>query len=61
MLADEPTGNLDTNTGREMHQLFFELNRELGMTILIVTHNNELAGQTPRRLRMADGVIVDEA
>ncbi|HET6279459.1 MAG TPA: ABC transporter ATP-binding protein [Polyangia bacterium] len=61
LLADEPTGNLDTNTGREMHRLFFELNRELGMTILIVTHNNELAGQTPRRLRMADGVIVDEA
>jgi lipoprotein-releasing system ATP-binding protein len=61
LLADEPTGNLDTHTGREMHALFFELNRELGMTILIVTHNNELAAQTPRRLRMADGVIVDEA
>lgn len=61
LLADEPTGNLDTKTGREMHQLFFELNRELGTTILIVTHNNELAGQTPRRLRMADGQIVDEA
>jgi lipoprotein-releasing system ATP-binding protein len=61
LLADEPTGNLDTKTGREMHALFFELNRELGMTILIVTHNNELAAQTPRRLRMADGVIVEEA
>jgi lipoprotein-releasing system ATP-binding protein len=60
LLADEPTGNLDTQTGREMHALFFELNRELGMTILIVTHNNELAAQTPRRLRMADGVILDE-
>ena len=34
LLADEPTGNLDTKTGREMHELFFELNRELGMTIL---------------------------
>jgi lipoprotein-releasing system ATP-binding protein len=61
LLADEPTGNLDTKTGREMHALFFELNRELGMTILIVTHNNELAAQTPRRLRMADGVIVEGA
>ncbi|HVR60405.1 MAG TPA: ABC transporter ATP-binding protein [Polyangia bacterium] len=61
LLADEPTGNLDTKTGREMHQLFFELNRELGMTILIVTHNNELAAQTPRKLRMADGRITDEA
>ncbi len=61
LLADEPTGNLDTKTGREMHALFFELNRELGTTILIVTHNNELAAQTPRRLRMVDGRIVDEA
>jgi lipoprotein-releasing system ATP-binding protein len=60
LLADEPTGNLDTKTGRDMHALFFELNRELGTTILIVTHNNELAAQTPRRLRMADGVIVEE-
>ncbi len=57
LLADEPTGNLDTKTGRDMHALFFELNRELGTTILIVTHNNELAAQTPRRLRMADGLI----
>ena len=59
LLADEPTGNLDTKTGREMHALFFELNRELGTTILIVTHNNQLAAQTPRRLRMADGLIVE--
>jgi lipoprotein-releasing system ATP-binding protein len=59
LLADEPTGNLDTKTGREMHDLFFELNRELGMTILIVTHNDELAAKTPRRLRMADGLIVE--
>ena len=61
LLADEPTGNLDMKTGREMHALFFELNRELGMTILIVTHNNELAEQTPRRLQMVDGVIVEDA
>jgi lipoprotein-releasing system ATP-binding protein len=59
LLADEPTGNLDTKTGRDMHELFFELNRELGMTILIVTHNDELAAKTPRRLRMADGLIVE--
>jgi lipoprotein-releasing system ATP-binding protein len=59
LLADEPTGNLDTKTGREIHELFFELNRELGTTILIVTHNDELAQKTPRRLRMADGLIVD--
>jgi len=60
LLADEPTGNLDTKTGREMHELFFELNSELQMTILIVTHNDELAARTPRRLRMADGVIVEQ-
>ncbi len=60
LLADEPTGNLDTKTGREMHELFFELNRERGMTILIVTHNDELAARMPRRLRMADGVIVEQ-
>jgi lipoprotein-releasing system ATP-binding protein len=59
LLADEPTGNLDTRTGREMHDLFFELNSEIGMTILIVTHNDELAAKTPRRLRMTDGLIVE--
>ena len=60
LLADEPTGNLDTKTGRDMHDLFFELNRELGMTLLIVTHNPELAAQTGRRLRMADGMLVEK-
>lgn len=57
LLADEPTGNLDTRTSREMHQMFFDLNQELGMTILLVTHNDELAAQVPRRLKMVDGVI----
>ncbi len=59
LLADEPTGNLDTKTGREMHELFFELNREFGMTLLIVTHNPELAAQTGRRLRMVDGILLE--
>ncbi|MEO5769435.1 MAG: ABC transporter ATP-binding protein [Polyangia bacterium] len=59
LLADEPTGNLDTKTGREMHELFFQLNRELGMTLLIVTHNPELAAQTGRRMRMVDGMLVE--
>lgn len=61
LLADEPTGNLDTRTGRSMHELFFDLNRELGMTILLVTHNDELAAQAPRRLRMVDGQIREHA
>jgi lipoprotein-releasing system ATP-binding protein len=61
LLGDEPTGNLDTKTSREMHELFFELNREMGMTLLLVTHNDELAAQTNRRLRMVDGLIQEAA
>jgi lipoprotein-releasing system ATP-binding protein len=60
LLGDEPTGNLDTKTGRSIHDLFFELNRELGMTLLLVTHNDELAGRAFRKLRMVDGSIQEE-
>jgi lipoprotein-releasing system ATP-binding protein len=61
LLADEPTGNLDSATGGEIHELFFELNRERGTTMLIVTHNPELADRMPRRLHMVDGILVDGA
>ncbi len=61
LLADEPTGNLDSHTGDEIHELFFELNRERGMTMLVVTHNPELARRMPRRLHMVDGVLEHEA
>jgi lipoprotein-releasing system ATP-binding protein len=61
LLGDEPTGNLDTKTGQAMHDLFFELNRELGMTLLLVTHNNELAGRAYKKLRMIDGQVVVES
>ncbi len=61
LLADEPTGNLDSNTGREINNLFFDLNREQGTTILIVTHNPKLAELMPRCLRMKDGGLVDGA
>ena len=55
LLADEPTGNLDRATGEAIHQLFLELNRERGSTLLVVTHNPDLAALMPRRLRMVDG------
>src|SRR5262245_17583685 len=55
LLADEPTGNLDRQTGEAIHQLFLELNQERGSTLLVVTHNPELASLMPQRLRMVDG------
>jgi lipoprotein-releasing system ATP-binding protein len=55
LLADEPTGNLDRSTGTAIHELFLELNREHGSTLLVVTHNPDLAALMPRRLRMIDG------
>jgi len=57
LLADEPTGNLDSKTGEGIHELLLELNRERGMTMLVVTHNPELAGHMPRCLTMVDGQI----
>jgi lipoprotein-releasing system ATP-binding protein len=60
LLADEPTGNLDTHTGEEIHKLIVELNRERGMTMLVTTHNVDFAARMPRRVRMIDGVLLDE-
>ncbi len=60
LLADEPTGNLDTAMSEEIHQLLFELNEKHGTTMLAVTHNAELANRMPRRVRMVDGLIVEE-
>ncbi len=60
LLADEPTGNLDTKTSREVHQLLFRLNEEQKITMLIVTHNPELASQVPRRIRMKDGRLIGD-
>jgi lipoprotein-releasing system ATP-binding protein len=59
LLADEPTGNLDEATGEGIHQLLTELNRRLGIAAIVVTHNPRLAERMPRRLRLAEGLVVD--
>ncbi len=58
VLADEPSGNLDSDNSRDLHNLFFELRKELGQTFVIVTHNRELADMADRKLVMKDGKIV---
>ncbi|HHZ95408.1 MAG TPA: ABC transporter ATP-binding protein [Flavobacteriales bacterium] len=58
LLADEPSGNLDSENAALLHDLFFELRDKLGITIIIVTHNEELAARADRTLRMADGNII---
>jgi len=57
VLADEPTGNLDSKTSEAIHTLFFQLNRTKGITFLIVTHSRELADMMPRKVTMRDGMI----
>jgi len=58
LLADEPSGNLDSENAAKLHDLFFELRDKLGLTIIIVTHNEELAARADRTLRMSDGVFL---
>lgn len=60
VLADEPTGNLDTATSQSMQELFFKLNQTRGITFLIVTHSQELASSLPRVISMKDGEIVSD-
>ena len=57
ILADEPTGALDSKTGRMVMDLFHKLNREQGKTIVLITHNQELAAETGRVLTMRDGIL----
>jgi lipoprotein-releasing system ATP-binding protein len=59
LLADEPTGNLDSETARETNLLFQKLSKELGQTIVLVTHNEELANLCDRKLEMIDGQFVN--
>lgn len=59
VLADEPTGNLDTHTGDELFDLLRTFNKEFGITFVIVTHNESLAAKCDRTIRMVDGMIVE--
>jgi putative ABC transport system ATP-binding protein len=57
VLADEPTGNLDTENGTQVIRLLSDLNRELGVTVLLATHSDEAARYASRTIRMRDGLI----
>ena len=61
IFADEPTGNLDSSTGEKVEDLLFELNHERGITLIIVTHDLELAARCDRQVQIKDGLIVKEA
>ena len=61
IFADEPTGNLDSATGDKIENLLFGLNKEKGITLIIVTHDEELAAKCGRQIRIADGSIVEDA
>ena len=58
LLADEPSGNLDTKTREDIHRLFFELRDRLGQTVVIVTHDEHLAAMSVRRIVLSDGQVV---
>jgi len=60
ILADEPTGNLDTKSGSEILDILLDLNKEQGTTLIFVTHDAEIASRTQRRVRLLDGLIVNE-
>jgi len=60
ILADEPSGNLDTENKNELHKLFFRLRDTFGQTIIIVTHDRQLAGMSDRILQIKDGLIINE-
>jgi lipoprotein-releasing system ATP-binding protein len=60
VLADEPTGNLDSHTGEAVHEMLKQINREKGITFIIVTHNDKLAIRADRVLRMVEGRMIQE-
>ena len=60
ILADEPSGSLDSRNKEELHQLLVTLNRDLGITLLVVTHDTNLAYLSNRIIEMQDGIIIGE-
>jgi putative ABC transport system ATP-binding protein len=60
IFADEPTGNLDSKTGAVVEDILFDLNRQHGITLFVVTHDEDLASRCDRRLRVRDGLLVDD-
>ena len=59
VLADEPSGSLDSHNKEELHRLFFDLRDRLGQTFVIITHDEALAAQTDRTIKMKDGMITE--
>ncbi|MCL5674937.1 MAG: ABC transporter ATP-binding protein [Candidatus Omnitrophica bacterium] len=60
IMADEPTGNLDTKSSHELMELFVKLNNEIGLTIILVTHESDIAGYSKRIIRFLDGLIIND-
>jgi len=60
ILADEPSGNLDSKNALELHKLFFQLRDQIRQTFIIVTHNEELSKMADRRIELKDGVVVGQ-
>jgi putative ABC transport system ATP-binding protein len=60
ILADEPTGNLDTGSGSQVIELLERLRSETGITLIIVTHDTELGGRAQRQIKIVDGMIADD-
>jgi putative ABC transport system ATP-binding protein len=60
MLADEPTGNLDSRNGRHVFDLMVDMNHRRGATLVLVTHDHDLAAEASRRISLRDGRVVDD-